>query len=137
MGTCQVSVEITTYVCVVNWGKILGGVFTIDAGEVFVDRVSIVAKVSSPSSSTEELNFDPEIRCSRHGKVIGRSELKPEMRFFVDFLGEGVVGDWQVDGVGDVLGEVDFSGHRGGIMHVGLQLESVPGDNIGNGDAYP
>lgn len=88
MRSCQICVQITADICVVDWWKGLGSVLTIDTREVFVDGVSIVAKVGGPSSPAQKLNFNSEIRCSGCGEVVRRGELKPKMGLFINLLGQ-------------------------------------------------
>ena len=58
------------------------------------------------------------------------------MSVFIDFLGEGVVGDREEYWGGDVFWEVDFCGSCAVGLLVGLQLEAIPGDNISNSYSY-
>ena len=70
MRSIDIGVEITTYVRIVLRRQGLSRHFAVNTGEVFVDHVGRVTKVSSPSSSTEKLNLNPEIRSPGYGEIV-------------------------------------------------------------------
>ena len=113
----------------------MGFEFGEDTGEVFVDGVGVEAEVGSPAAAVFELDFDAEVVGEGGGDVVGGGELEAEVGAFVGLLGEGVVGEWEEDRIGDVLGEVDFGWYDCVVLHVGLEFKAIASDDVGDGDA--
>lgn len=107
-----------------------------NTGESLIDTVSTVTKIVSPASTSQELDFEPDIGHERVGETVGIGKIDSNGSFFANFLGEGLASkSGNLDGIGNILGVVHLSRDGKTILLIGRQLEPIPRNLIGNRDA--